>query len=44
LPTSAGHRDIGPLTNVWWPESFLLMVRPLVAALSPVPFALAIAR
>ncbi|MFI7519936.1 NADPH-dependent F420 reductase [Micromonospora globbae] len=39
------HRiiDLGGVANAWWPESFLLMVRPLVAALGPVPFALAIA-
>jgi hypothetical protein len=35
---------IGPLANAWWPESFVLMVRPLVAALGPAPFAPAIAR
>jgi predicted dinucleotide-binding enzyme len=36
--------DLGDLANAWWPESFVLMVRPLVATLGPVPFALAIAR
>lgn len=35
--------DLGGVANAWWPESFVLMVRPLVAALGPVPFALAIA-
>ncbi|MEV4756107.1 NAD(P)-binding domain-containing protein [Micromonospora sp. NPDC049559] len=36
--------DLGGLATAWWPESFILMVRPLVAALGPVPFGLAIAR
>jgi predicted dinucleotide-binding enzyme len=36
--------DLGGVANAWWPESFVLMVRPLIAALGPVPFALAIAR
>jgi predicted dinucleotide-binding enzyme len=35
--------DLGGVAHAWWPESFVLMVRPLVAALGPVPFALAIA-
>jgi predicted dinucleotide-binding enzyme len=35
--------DLGGVANAWWPESFVLMVRPLVTALGPVPFALAIA-
>jgi predicted dinucleotide-binding enzyme len=35
--------DLGGVANAWWPESFILMVRPLVAALGAVPFALAIA-
>lgn len=35
--------DLGGLATAWWPESFLLMVRPLVAALGPVPFGLAVA-
>ncbi|MEJ3744597.1 NAD(P)-binding domain-containing protein [Actinomycetes bacterium KLBMP 9797] len=35
--------DLGGVANAWWPESFVLMVRPLVAALGPVPFALALA-
>ncbi|WP_432824836.1 hypothetical protein [Dactylosporangium sp. CA-092794] len=35
---------LGGVANAWWPESFVLMVRPLVAALGPVPFALAVAR
>ncbi|MCW6007018.1 NAD(P)-binding domain-containing protein [Micromonospora sp. CPCC 205371] len=35
--------DLGGVANAWWPESFVLMVRPLVAALGPVPFALAVA-
>ncbi|MEU6074296.1 NAD(P)-binding domain-containing protein [Micromonospora sp. NPDC047074] len=40
----AGIVDLGGVANAWWPESFVLMVRPLVAALGPVPFALTIAR
>lgn len=36
--------DLGGVATAWWPESFVLMVRPLVAALGPVPFALAVAR
>ncbi|GAA2619864.1 NAD(P)-binding domain-containing protein [Dactylosporangium fulvum] len=36
--------DLGGVANAWWPESFVLMIRPLVAALGPVPFALTIAR
>jgi hypothetical protein len=36
--------DLGGVANAWWPESFALMVRPLVAALGPVPFALSVAR
>ncbi len=36
--------DLGGVANAWWPESFVLVVRPLIAALGPVPFALAIAR
>ncbi|GIG92723.1 NADPH-dependent F420 reductase [Plantactinospora endophytica] len=36
--------DLGALSTAWWPESFVLMVRPLVAALGPVPFGLAVAR
>ncbi|MEV6925666.1 NAD(P)-binding domain-containing protein [Dactylosporangium sp. NPDC051485] len=36
--------DLGGVANAWWPESFVLMVRPLIAAVGPVPFALAIAR
>jgi predicted dinucleotide-binding enzyme len=35
--------DLGGVVNAWWPESFVLMVRPLVAALGPVPFGQAIA-
>ncbi|MGI5148224.1 NADPH-dependent F420 reductase [Plantactinospora sp. CA-294935] len=35
--------DLGALSTAWWPESFVLMVRPLVAALGPVPFGLAVA-
>ncbi|MEV8515141.1 NAD(P)-binding domain-containing protein [Dactylosporangium sp. NPDC051484] len=35
--------DLGGVANAWWPESFVLMVRPLIAALGPIPFALAIA-
>lgn len=35
--------DLGDVANAWWPESFILMIRPLVAALGPVPIALAIA-
>jgi hypothetical protein len=35
--------DLGGVEQAWWPESFVLMVRPLVAALGAVPFALAIA-
>jgi 8-hydroxy-5-deazaflavin:NADPH oxidoreductase len=35
--------DLGGVVNAWWPESFVLMVRPLITALGPVPFALAIA-
>lgn len=35
--------DLGGVANAWWLESFVLMVRPLVTALGPVPFALAIA-
>ncbi|MER7003166.1 NAD(P)-binding domain-containing protein [Dactylosporangium sp. NPDC000555] len=35
--------DLGGVANAWWPESFVLMVRPLIAALGPVPLALAIA-
>ncbi|MDG4827004.1 hypothetical protein O7635_34600 [Asanoa sp. WMMD1127] len=35
--------DLGGVANAWWPESFVLMVRPLVAALGPVPFGLSIA-
>jgi 8-hydroxy-5-deazaflavin:NADPH oxidoreductase len=35
--------DLGGVENAWWPESFVLMVRPVAAALGPVPFALAIA-
>jgi len=36
--------DLGGVANAWWPESFVLMVRPLIAALGPVPFALAVAQ
>jgi predicted dinucleotide-binding enzyme len=36
--------DLGAVAHAWWPESFVLMVRPLFAALGPVPFALGIAR
>ncbi|MFD0745332.1 NADPH-dependent F420 reductase [Phytohabitans flavus] len=36
--------DLGGVANAWWPESFALMVRPLIGALGPVPFALAVAR
>jgi predicted dinucleotide-binding enzyme len=35
--------DLGGVANAWWPESFMLMVRPLVGALGPVPFALTVA-
>ena len=35
--------DLGGVANAWWPESFVLMVRPLITALGPVPFALTIA-
>jgi 8-hydroxy-5-deazaflavin:NADPH oxidoreductase len=35
--------DLGGVANAWWPESFVLMVRPLITALGPVPLALAIA-
>ncbi|BCJ63127.1 NADPH-dependent F420 reductase [Polymorphospora rubra] len=35
--------DLGGVETAWWPESFVLMVRPLIAALGPVPFALALA-
>jgi predicted dinucleotide-binding enzyme len=35
--------DLGDVANAWWPESFVLMVRPLVATLGPVPFALSVA-
>ncbi|WP_232662402.1 NADPH-dependent F420 reductase [Pseudonocardia sp. TRM90224] len=34
--------DLGGVATAWWPESFVMMVRPLVAALGPVPFALAV--
>ncbi|MEJ3658808.1 NAD(P)-binding domain-containing protein [Actinomycetes bacterium KLBMP 9759] len=34
--------DLGGVGTAWWPESFVMVVRPLVAALGPVPFALAI--
>ncbi|MFF5233170.1 NADPH-dependent F420 reductase [Dactylosporangium sp. NPDC000521] len=36
--------DLGGVETAWWPESFVLMVRPLITALGPIPFALAIAR
>ncbi|MGW0432779.1 NADPH-dependent F420 reductase [Micromonospora sp. NPDC003197] len=36
--------DLGDVTTARWPESFILLVRPLVAALGPVPFGLTIAR
>jgi 8-hydroxy-5-deazaflavin:NADPH oxidoreductase len=36
--------DLGGVATASWPESFLLLVRPLVAALGPVPFGLAVAR
>ncbi|GAA5179582.1 hypothetical protein GCM10023322_10010 [Rugosimonospora acidiphila] len=36
--------DLGGVETAWWPESFVLMVRPLIAVLGPVPFALAIAQ
>ncbi|GAA2594454.1 NAD(P)-binding domain-containing protein [Winogradskya consettensis] len=36
--------DLGGVEQAWWPESFVLMVRPLIAQLGPVPFALSIAR
>jgi predicted dinucleotide-binding enzyme len=35
--------DLGGVDQAWWPESFILMVRPLIAALGPVPFALSVA-
>lgn len=35
--------DLGGVELAWWPESFVLMVRPLVAALGPRGFALAVA-
>ena len=34
--------DLGGVGLAWWPESFVLMVRSLVAALGPVPFALSV--
>ncbi|WP_027344120.1 NADPH-dependent F420 reductase [Hamadaea tsunoensis] len=36
--------DLGGVAYAWWPESFVLVVRPLIAALGPVPFALSVAR
>jgi 8-hydroxy-5-deazaflavin:NADPH oxidoreductase len=35
--------DLGGVETARWPKSFVLMVRPLITALGPVPFALAIA-
>ena len=35
--------DLGGVDLAWWPESFVLMVRPLVERLGYVPFALALA-
>ncbi|MCF2531675.1 NADPH-dependent F420 reductase [Yinghuangia soli] len=36
--------DLGPITTARVPESFLLLVGPLINALGPIPFALSIAR
>lgn len=36
--------DLGGIDTAWWPESFTLAVRPLIQALGPVPFGLAVAR
>ena len=36
--------DLGPIGTAQWSEGFIMTIRPLISALGPVPFGLAVAR